>query len=168
MKFIASCRKTGPNESFVGYHPDMFKEFKEFAAKGNVIDLAVGVVIGGAFGSIVTSFVKDVIMPPIGLITGKVDFAEKFLVLKDGTTAGPYVTVEAAHKAGAVTLNYGSFINTVISFLIVAISIFMMVKAINKLKRAEELAAVPAPLTKQEELLTEIRDAIKSNQGNKA
>ncbi len=139
----------------------MFKEFKEFAVKGNVIDLAVGVVIGGAFGSIVTSLVKDVIMPPIGLILGKVDFAEMFLVMKEGTTPGPYSTVDAAHKVGAVTLNYGTFLNNIISFLIVAFSVFLMVKAINKLKRKQEEVAAADPVpTKQEELLTEIRDAL--------
>ena len=141
----------------------MFKEFKEFAVKGNVIDLAVGVVIGGAFGSIVTSLVKDVVMPPIGLILGKIDFSEMFLVLKEGKTAGPYATIDAAHKASAVTLNYGTFINTVISFLIVAFSIFLVVKAINKLKREEAAApAEPAPPTKEEELLAEIRDLLKA------
>lgn len=143
----------------------MFKEFKEFAIKGNVIDLAVGVVIGGAFGSIVTSLVKDIVMPPIGLILGKVDFSEQFIVLKEGKTPGPYVTVDAAHKASAVTLNYGVFLNTVLSFLIVAITIFVVVKAINKLKRAEAVeeaaAEAAAPLTKQEELLTEILDVLK-------
>ena len=143
----------------------MFKEFKEFAVKGNVIDLAVGVVIGGAFGSIVTSLVKDIVMPPIGLVLGKVDFSEQFLVLKEGKTPGPYGTIDAAHKASAVTLNYGVFLNTVLSFLIVAVAVFIVVKAINKLKRAEavEEAAVEAaaPLTKQEELLTEILDVLK-------
>ena len=143
----------------------MFKEFKEFAIKGNVIDLAVGVVIGGAFGSIVTSLVKDIVMPPIGLILGKVDFSEQFLVLKEGKTPGPYVTIDAAHKASAVTLNYGVFLNTVLSFLIVAFSIFIVVKAINKLKRTEAAAEAAeeavAPLTKQEELLTEILEVLK-------
>ena len=143
----------------------MFKEFKEFAIKGNVIDLAVGVVIGGAFGSIVTSLVKDIVMPPIGLILGKVDFSEQFLVLKEGKTPGPYVTIDAAHKASAVTLNYGVFLNTVLSFLIVAFSIFIVVKAVNKLKRTEAAAEAAeeavAPLTKQEELLTEILEVLK-------
>ncbi len=139
----------------------MLKEFKEFAVKGNVIDLAVGVIIGGAFGSIVTSLVKDVVMPPIGLLMGKVDFAEQFLVLKEGKTAGPYVTIDAAHKAGAVTLNYGAFLNSVVSFVILAFCIFLIVKAINRLKRKEvEEAVAPPALTKQEELLTEIRDAL--------
>ena len=143
----------------------MFKEFKEFAVKGNVIDLAVGVVIGGAFGSIVTSLVKDIVMPPIGLILGKVDFAEQFLVLKEGKTPGPYGTIDAAHKASAVTLNYGVFLNTVLSFLIIAITIFIVVKSINKLKRQEVVeeaeAEVVAPLTKQEGLLTEILEVLK-------
>ena len=121
----------------------MFKEFKEFAVKGSVIDLAVGVVIGGAFGSIVTSLVKDIVMPPIGLILGRVDFSEQFLVLKEGKTPGPYVTIDAAHKASAVTLNYGAFLNTVISFLIVAFSIFLMVKAINRFKRKEAAEEYP-------------------------
>jgi large conductance mechanosensitive channel len=141
----------------------MFKEFKEFAVKGNVIDLAVGVVVGGAFGTIVQSLVKDIVMPPIGLILGKVDFSQQFLVLKEGKAPGPYPTIDDAHKLGAVTLNYGTFLNSVFSFVIVAFSIFLVVKAINKLKR-EQPAPEPEPavLTKQEELLTEIRDAIKA------
>ncbi len=143
----------------------MFKEFKEFAVKGNMIDLAVGVVIGSAFGAIVTSLVKDVIMPPIGLVLGKIDFTELFLVLKEGKDPGPYSTIDAAHKAGAVTLNYGTFINTLVSFLIIAFTIFMVVKAINSLKRKEEAkeeaAEAAAPPTKQEELLAEILATLK-------
>ena len=141
----------------------MLKEFKEFAVKGNVIDLAVGVVVGGAFGSIVTSLVKDIVMPPISIVLGKVDFSEQFLLLKDGKTPGPYTTIDAAHKAGAITLNYGSFLNNVISFLIVAFSIFLVVKAINRFKRQEAIAEEISPpaLTKQEELLTEIRDSLR-------
>ena len=140
----------------------MLKEFKEFALRGNVIDLAVGVVIGAAFGKIVDSLVKDVIMPPIGLALGKVDFSNLFIVMKDGATAGPYATVADAAKAGAVTLNLGLFANTLISFLIVAFAIFMTVKLINRLKR-EEAAAPPAPPGPSEEvmLLREIRDALK-------
>ena len=140
----------------------MLKEFKEFAMRGNVIDLAVGVVIGAAFGKIVDSLVKDVIMPPIGLALGKVDFSNLFIVMKDGATAGPYATVADAAKAGAVTLNLGLFANTLISFLIVAFAIFMTVKLINRLKR-EEAAAPPAPPGPSEEemLLREIRDALK-------
>lgn len=125
----------------------MLKEFKEFAMRGNVVDLAVGVVIGGAFGSIVKSLVDDVIMPPIGLLVGKVDFANLFITLKEGTTPGPYASVVAAKAAGAVTLNAGLFINAVVSFIIVAFAVFMLVKALNKLKREQ---AVPAaePTTK--------------------
>jgi len=145
----------------------MIKEFKEFAIKGNVMDMAVGIIIGGAFGSIVNSLVKDVIMPPIGLILGKIDFNEMYCILKEGKTPGPYLTVDAAHKAGAITVNYGTFINNVVSFLIVAFSVFLMIKTINAMKKKkEEEPAAPAAPTKQEELLTEIRDAlVNANQG---
>lgn len=127
----------------------MFKEFKEFAIKGNVIDMAVGIIIGAAFGTIVTSLVADIIMPPIGLLLGKVDFANLFFVLKEGATVPPpYATIADAKKAGAVTLNYGLFINTITSFIIVAFAIFFMVKNINRLKREKE--APPAvPTTKE-------------------
>jgi large conductance mechanosensitive channel len=138
----------------------MLKEFREFAVKGNVVDMAVGIIIGAAFGKIVDSLVKDVIMPPIGLLLGKVDFANLFFVLKEGSQAGPYLTVEAAQKAGAVTFNYGMFINTVISFTIVAFAVFMLIRAINRLKRQEE--AKPAATPAEEiVLLREIRDALK-------
>ena len=125
----------------------MFKEFKEFAVKGNVVDMAVGIIIGAAFGTIVTSLVKDIIMPPIGLLLGGVDFSNLFLVLKQGATPAPYGSLAAAQAAGAVTLNVGQFINTVISFLIVAFSVFLVIRAINKLKR-EEPAPAAAPTTK--------------------
>ena len=125
----------------------MLKEFKEFAMRGNVVDMAVGIIIGAAFGTIVKSLVADVIMPPIGLLLGNVDFSNLFFVLKEGTTAGPYDTVAAAQQAGAVVLSYGVFINTVISFLIVAFAVFMVIKSINSLKRKED--APPAePTTK--------------------
>jgi large conductance mechanosensitive channel len=114
----------------------MFKEFKEFAMRGNVDDMAVGIIIGAAFGKIVDSLVKDLIMPPIGLLMGKVDFANLFVVLKEGAAAGPYLSVEAAQKAGAVTFNYGLFINTCITFLIVAFAVFLLIRAIIQLKRA--------------------------------
>ncbi len=127
----------------------MLKEFKEFAMRGNVIDLAVGVVIGGAFGSIVKSLVDDVIMPPIGLLVGKVDFANLFITLKEGATPGPYASVAAAKAAGAVTLNAGLFINAVVSFTIVAFAVFMLVKALNKLKREQAEPAAEAPTTKE-------------------
>ncbi len=138
----------------------MLKEFKEFALKGNVLDLAIGVVIGAAFGKIVDSLVKDLIMPIVGLLTGGVDFSNMFAVLKQGGTPGPYASVEAAAKAGAVTFNYGVFINTVISFIIIAFAIFMLVKAYNKAKAAEP---PPAPAAPPEDvlLLREIRDSLK-------
>nr|WP_308437987.1 large conductance mechanosensitive channel protein MscL [Jeongeupia naejangsanensis] len=138
----------------------MFKEFKEFAMRGNVIDLAVGVVIGAAFGKIVDSLVKDVIMPPLGFLIGKVDFANLFLTLSEGKIPGPYASLDAAQKAGAVTLNFGVFINTMISFIIVAFAIFLVVKAMNKLKR-EEPAAAPASPPEDVQLLREIRDLLK-------
>jgi large conductance mechanosensitive channel len=125
----------------------MIKEFKEFAVKGNVVDMAVGIIIGGAFGTIVKSLVSDVIMPPIGILLGGVDFSELFLVLKSGTTEGPYATLAAAQSAGAVNINYGLFINSVVSFLIVAFAVFMLIRAINKLKR-EEVAPPAEPSTR--------------------
>lgn len=127
----------------------MFKEFKEFAVKGNVVDMAVGIIIGAAFGTIVKSLVDDVIMPPIGLILGNVDFSNLFVVLKAGKTAGPFLSLADAKAAGAVTLNYGAFINTVISFLIVAFSVFILIKQINRFKREEAPAPAAAPTTKE-------------------
>lgn len=125
----------------------MFKEFKEFAMKGNVLDMAVGIIIGGAFGLIIGSLVTDVIMPPIGLLLGNIDFANIFSVLKEGKTPGPYATVAAAKAAGAVTINWGVFVNTIINFLIVAFAIFLLVKGVNKMRR--EKSAPPAePTTK--------------------
>jgi large conductance mechanosensitive channel len=126
----------------------MFKEFREFAMRGNVVDMAVGIIIGAAFGSIVNSLVADIIMPPVGLVLGNVDFSNLFAVLKEGKTAGPYASPAAAKAVGAVTLNYGIFINTVISFLIVAFAVFLLVRSINKLKRQQE-AAPAAPTTKE-------------------
>lgn len=127
----------------------MFKEFKEFAMKGNVVDMAVGIIIGAAFGTIVKSLVDDVLMPPIGLALGNVDFSNIFFTLKEGAkAAGPYASVAAAKAAGAVTVNLGVFINTVISFLIVAFSVFLVIKGLNKMKREQE--APPAePTTKE-------------------
>ncbi len=126
----------------------MLKEFKEFAVKGNMVDMAVGIIIGAAFGAIVGSLVADVLMPPIGMLLGNVDFSNLFAVLKEGKTAGPYATVAAAKEAGAVTLNYGLFVNTIVNFLIIASAIFFVVRGINRLKRKEE--APPAePTTKE-------------------
>jgi large conductance mechanosensitive channel len=113
----------------------MFKEFKEFAMRGNVVNMAVGIIIGAAFGTIVTSLVADVIMPPIGLLLGNVDFSNIFAVLKEGKTAGPYASLASAKAAGAVTMNVGVFINTVINFLIVAFAIFLLIRSINRFKR---------------------------------
>lgn len=136
----------------------LLKEFKTFAMRGNVIDMAVGIVIGGAFGKIVTSLVNDVIMPPIGILLGKVDFSQMAVVLKKEVVdeAGKVITP-------ATTLGYGMFINTIINFIIVAFAIFMVIKAMNAAKKKEEAApaAPPAP-TKDQMLLTEIRDALKS------
>ena len=111
----------------------MFKEFKEFAMRGNVLDMAVGIIIGAAFGTIVTSLVSDIIMPPIGLLLGNVDFANLFITLKQGATAGPYATLADAQAASAVTINYGLFINKIISFLIVAFSVFLLIKGMSVL-----------------------------------
>jgi len=121
----------------------MFKEFKEFAMRGNVVDMATGIIIGGAFGTIVKSLVEDVIMPPIGLLLGGVDFSNLFIVLKNGTTPGPYAAVANAKAAGAVTINYGLFFNSMISFLIVAFAVFILIKGLNTLSRKPEAAAEP-------------------------
>lgn len=126
----------------------MFKEFKEFAMRGNVVDMAVGIIIGVAFGTIVKSLVSDVIMPPIGLLLGNVDFANLFIVLEEGATAGPYDSLADAKAAGAVSINYGVFVDTIISFVIVAFALFLLIRSINKFKRKEE--APPAePATKE-------------------
>jgi len=125
----------------------MLKEFKEFAMKGNVIDMAVGIIIGAAFGTIVNSLVQDVIMPPIGLLLGNVDFTNIFAVLKEGKVAGPYASIAAAKAAGAVTINFGVFVNTIISFILIAFAVFLLVRTINKMRRQEE-APPAAPATK--------------------
>ena len=113
----------------------MVKEFKDFVMRGNVLDMAVGIIIGAAFGTIIASFVADIIMPPIGMLLGNVDFANIFAVLKEGKVPGPYASVAVAKEAGAITINFGLFINTIINFLIVAFAIFLVVKNVNKLKR---------------------------------
>jgi large conductance mechanosensitive channel len=132
----------------------MFKEFREFIARGNVVDLAVGVIIGAAFGAVVKSLVEQVIMPPIGLVTGGLDFSQLKYVLKPA---------DVASKAAEVAIGYGAFVNTVVNFLIVAIVIFLLVKAVNSLKRQEAAApSVPPAPTPTETLLTEIRDLLKN------
>jgi large conductance mechanosensitive channel len=134
----------------------MLKEFREFAMRGNVLDMAIGIIIGAAFGRIVSSFVADVLMPPISMLMGKVDFTNWFISL----TGGDYQTLAQAREAGAVTLNYGAFTNTVIDFVILAFAIFLMVKQINRLKK--EAPPAPAETPPQEKLLGEIRDLLKS------
>jgi len=124
----------------------MLKEFKEFAVKGNALDMAVGVVVGGAFGAIVNSLVTDILMPPLGLLLGKTDFSNLFLILKKGSVEGPFSTLAEAQKAGAVTFSYGLFLNRVISFLIVAFALFLILKVINRLRKAEE-PVLPPPVT---------------------
>jgi large conductance mechanosensitive channel len=137
----------------------MLEEFKKFAMRGNVVDMAVGIVIGAAFGKIVSSFVNDVIMPPIGLLMGGVDFSALFINLG----GGDYATLAAATEAGAPVIKYGLFINSILDFVIVAFAIFMVIKGMNKMKKAEEEApAAPPEPSDEVKLLTEIRDSLKS------
>lgn len=138
----------------------MFNEFKDFIVKGNAFDLAVGVIIGGVFGAVVTSLVGDILMPPVGTILGGADFSNLFVTLKDGAiTAGPYVSIAAAKEAGAVTLNYGAFINTLVNLVIVGFVLFMLVRGVNA---ARKPAPAPPAVTPEDiVLLREIRDALK-------
>ena len=137
----------------------MLQEFKEFIVKGSAFDLAVGVIIGGAFGAMAGSFVSDVMMPPIGLVTGGTDFSNLFLTLKEGASPGPYASLAAAKEAGAVTLNLGVFVNTVINLVIVGFVLFLMIKAINAARKSAP--AAPAAPPEDVLLLREIRDALK-------
>ncbi len=121
----------------------MLKEFKEFAIKGNIVDVAIGIVVGVAFGAIIKSFVDDILMPPIGLLLGNVDFSDLFITLKAGRIPGPYDTLATAKAAGAVTVNYGAFINTIISFIIITFSVFLAVRQINAIRRREEKISAP-------------------------
>ena len=141
----------------------MWNEFKEFAVKGNVIDLAVGLVIGAAFATIISSLVDGIIMPAVGLLIGGVDFANIFTVMKEGATPGPYTTVAAAQEAGAVILQWGTLINSIITFGLVAFSIFLVVKWINRLKKEDETPEEDPGPTPDQVLLTEIRDALVSS-----
>ncbi len=136
----------------------MLREFREFAMRGNVVDMAVGIILGAAFGKIVSSFVNDVLMPPIGMLLGKVDFSELYLNLSGGS----YPTLAAAREAGAVVIAYGVFINTIIDFLIVAFAIFLVIRQINRLKREQETTPAPVEPPRQEVLLAEIRDLLKA------
>jgi large conductance mechanosensitive channel len=148
----------------------MLKEFKDFAMKGNVLDMAIGIIIGAAFGPIVNSLVNDVIMPPIGLLLGNVDFSNIFAVLREGKAAGPYASLAAAKAAGAVTMNFGLFINTIINFIIVAFAVFMLVKNVNRFRKQEEAApttkecpfcftAIPIKATRCPNCTTELKKA---------
>jgi large conductance mechanosensitive channel len=137
----------------------VLQEFKEFAMRGNVVDMAVGIVIGAAFGKIVSSFVSDIIMPPIGLLMGNMDFSKLYLNL----SGSEYASLAAAQEAGAATINYGLFLNAVVDFVIVAFAIFMVIRGMNRLKRkAEEKPAAAPEVSKEVQLLTEIRDALRT------
>jgi large conductance mechanosensitive channel len=137
----------------------MLKDFREFAMRGNVVDMAVGIIIGAAFGKVVTSLVNDILMPPIGLLLGQVDFSGLFINLG----ALPYATLAAATEAGAPVIKYGLFINTVLDFVIVAFAIFMVIRAMNRMKKQQAAAPAPPPAPSAEEkLLTEIRDLLKA------
>jgi large conductance mechanosensitive channel len=139
----------------------MLKEFKEFAMRGNVVDMAVGIIIGAAFGGIVTSFVGDVMMPVLGLFAGGADFSNQFILLRDGATPGPYASLAAAKEAGAVTVAYGVLVNTVVNFVIVAFALFLLIKAMNATRKQQVEAPPPPPLPSKEALLlTEIRDLL--------
>jgi large conductance mechanosensitive channel len=126
----------------------MFKEFKEFAMRGNVLDMAIGIIIGAAFGKIISSFVNDILMPPIGLLLGKMDFANMYFLLSPGTIPGPYRSLAAAKEAGAVAISYGIFINMVIDFLLIAFAVFWIMKQANRMEKAESAPAPAAPTTK--------------------
>lgn len=160
-KWLAAGCESHPN--CAGSEPTqggaMLKEFRDFAVRGNVVDLAVGIIVGAAFTSVVNSLVKDIIMPPIGYIMNGIDFSNFFLVLK----GEGYASLKAAQDAGAVTINYGVFLNAIINFLIVAFAVFLLVKQVNRLRKQEAAAPAepPAPTT-SEKLLLEIRDLLKA------
>ncbi len=139
----------------------MLNEFKEFAIRGNVVDMAVGIIIGAAFGAIISSLVADVVMPPVGLMLGGVDFSNLYAVLREGTPPGPYAALADAKKAGAVTVNYGTFLNALLNFLVVAFSVFLLVRVVNMWKRQKEEAPAAVP-SREEIILGEIRDLLKT------
>jgi len=142
----------------------MLGEFKKFAARGNMFDMAVGIVIGAAFATIIGSLVADILMPPIGMALGGADFSDMFMVLSEGAVAGPYATLAAAREAGAVTLNYGLFANSIVNFLIIALALFMLIRGFNSMKQKEQekTAAAPPKPSNEEVLLAEIRDLLKA------
>lgn len=158
---LVYCRRNNtPEEAGMA---SLFEEFKKFAVKGNVIDLAVALVVGNAFGAVVKSLVDDVLMPPIGLVLGRVDFSNLYVVLNSGAVAGPYATLADATKAGAVTFRYGLFVNSIISFVIVSFAMFLVVRAMLRLKLEEPVTPPPAAVDSDEvKLLREIRDALVS------
>jgi large conductance mechanosensitive channel len=140
----------------------VLKEFRDFAMKGNLVDMAVGLTLGTAFGALAGSFVTDIFSPPLGLLLGGLDFSNMFVVLREGAVAGPYASLELAREAGAVALSYGMFINAAINFTIIALAMFVVVKAMNNLKRQEAAAPAPPPEpTPDQKLLAEIRDLLK-------
>jgi large conductance mechanosensitive channel len=140
----------------------MRENFKKFILRGNVVDMATGIIVGAAFTSIVKSLVDDIITPPLGLLLTGIDFEDLFVTLKSGNPAPPYISLAAAQKAGAITLNYGQFLNTVFSFLIIATVIFILVEYVMKLQKEKTNATSLQEMTKQEKLLTEIRDLLKN------
>jgi large conductance mechanosensitive channel len=140
----------------------MYKEFRDFAVKGNMVDLAVGLAIGSAFTAVVQSIVRDLITPWLGWLLGGANLGNNFITLREGKVPGPYASLQAAHDAGAVTWNYGNFINVSLTFVFVAIVLFFVVKAMNKLRRADP---PPTKLSKDQQLLTEIRDLLKAQSG---
>ncbi len=139
----------------------MLKEFKDFAMKGNVIDLAVGVIVGASFGSIVKSLVDDVIMPPMGYLLGNVDFSNLFIILKEGNIPAPYHTMAEALKSGAIIIKYGLFINTIVSFTIISFTVFLVIKQLSRFKKEEKVVMASTSPTPEVALLTEIRDLLK-------
>ena len=154
---VAETHELGARRTMKVETPTVLKEFKDFISRGNVVDLAVGIIIGAAFTTIVTSLVKDIIMPPIGMITGGVDFSGLFVTLSNGH----YPTLAEAQKAGAATLNYGLFLNAVVNFLIVSFAVFMLVKQVNRFHKKED-ANPTSPPPRSEVLLEEIRDLLKN------
>lgn|SRR3989344_1242588 len=139
----------------------MFQEFKKFALRGNALDMAIGIIIGAGFSTVVKSLVDDILMPPLGLFLGRVDFSNLYVLFRVGDPAGPYQTLSEAQAAGAVTLNYGSFISAIISFMLVAWAVFMLVKFFNRLKSREQKNGTTDELAPDIKLLTEIRDRLK-------
>lgn len=137
----------------------MLNEFKKFAMRGNVVDMAVGIIIGTAFGAIVSGFVGEIMMPILGMVTGGTDFSNLFVLLSEGTPPGPYQSLVAAREAGAAAIGYGAFINAAVNFVIVAFALFLLVRAMNSMKEAKAPAPPPGP-TREETLLTEIRDLL--------